>query len=404
VTPIAPADPRIYDVLAEAGFAGEPFNPRQHESCELMERYVTATAVRLLDDLELTGPLRAGAGADALLATRGFVEGFRPALRWLLARLARAGVLATDGERFAPAADPPVFDRDEIRAAVLAGDPSYAPAIALVDEAGAIYPRVARGETSGEHALFRKLTLWTTYFHNDNRYYALNNRVAARAAAARVGPATHVLEIGAGLGSATAALLELLAERGDPGGLASYRFTEPVVFFRRRAQRELEARHATLLWTFDALDLNLPWADQGVTPASVGLVWGVASSTSRATSAPFSPRRGAHSRPADGSSSARASVRPPTSPRAPSSRSCCSRASPASSWIPSGVRRRASSRPSIGSALSSPPVSPTSGSCPTSSGCARSIPASTRPRSAAAASERQSIVRPPSTWTVVPVM
>ena len=84
-----------------------------------------------------------------------------------------------------------------------------------------------------------------------------------------------MLEIGAGLGSATAALLEILATRGDVSALASYQFTEPVVFFRRRAQRELETRHPTLPWAFTALDLNAPWSEQGVAPGSVGLVWGV---------------------------------------------------------------------------------------------------------------------------------
>jgi SAM-dependent methyltransferase len=272
MTPVAPADPRIYDVLAEDGFAGEPFNPRQHESCELMDRYVTATAVRLLDDLELTPALRDGTSAEALFERRGFVAGFRPALRWLLATLVRAGVLAVADERYAQAVDPPSFDRDAIRAAVLASDFSYEPAVTLVDEAAAMYPRVARGEVSGEHALFRKLALWTRYFHNDNRYYALNNRVAARAAADRVRPGASVLEVGAGLGSATAALLDLL---GPGAAFASYRFTEPVVFFRRRAQRELEATRPALPWTFDALDLNAPWADQGVASGSVELVWGV---------------------------------------------------------------------------------------------------------------------------------
>ena len=36
----------------------------------------------------------------------------------------------------------------------------------MLDEAAAIYPRVARGETSGERALFQRAALWTAYFNN----------------------------------------------------------------------------------------------------------------------------------------------------------------------------------------------------------------------------------------------
>jgi pyochelin synthetase len=270
MTPVVPVDARVYDVLAQAGFVDEPFNPRQHESCELMDRYVDAAAVRLLDGLRLRDSLAAPRSPDELLASCGFVAGFRPALAWLLKRLAQVGVLASEGDRFVLGSVPSPADGDALRAAVLASDPSYGPALALVDTAEGAYPAVARGETSGEHALFRKLGLWTSYFSNANRYYALNNRVAAHAAAARVPPGGRVLEVGAGLGSATEALLERLDD-----SLASYVCTEPVVFFRRRAERELRARRPDVAWTFASLDLNQPWSAQGVAPGAVDLVWGV---------------------------------------------------------------------------------------------------------------------------------
>ncbi len=152
-------------------------------------------------------------------------------------------------------------------------DPAYAPAYALLDEAAALYPRVAAGETTGEQALFRKLMLWTSYFSNANRYYALNNRVAARAAADRLGLAASVLELGAGLGSATEALLEAIAARGAADRIVAYRVTEPALLFRRRAERALAGRHPALV--FDALDLNQPWAGQGIAERSQTLVWGV---------------------------------------------------------------------------------------------------------------------------------
>jgi len=270
-----PVDPRLYALLAEAGFGDALFNPRQHRSCELVEHYVLQLAIDLVARLELAPLLAEPRSVEELLATRGFVPRFAPALGWLLERLALAGVAAREaGGRYRLAAPLPAPDPAAVRAEGLAADASYAPAFALIDEAAALYPRVARGETNGESALFRKLPLWVAYFSNQNGYYALNNRVTARVAAARLagGP---VLEVGAGLGSATEALLDALARHGALGALSAYLVTEPVALFRRRAERTLRAAWPGAPLAFAALDVNQPWAAQDVGPASVQLVWGV---------------------------------------------------------------------------------------------------------------------------------
>jgi SAM-dependent methyltransferase len=273
----APADPRLYPLLAEAGFGEALFNPRQHRSCELVDLYVLHHVIELIHRLGLADLLAFPRSVDGLLAARGFVPGFRVALRWLLERLELAGLAERDaGGGYRLSAGLPRPDLPALRAEGLAADPSYAPAYALVDEAAAIYPAVARGETSGETALFRKAALWFAYFSNENGYYALNNRVTARAAARRLGgERATVLEVGAGLGSATEAMLDQLRTDGTLSRLAAYRATEPVALFRRRAQRTLEATQRGVPLTFSALDLNEPWTAQGVEPGSLDLVWGV---------------------------------------------------------------------------------------------------------------------------------
>ena len=268
---VAPPDPRVYQVLAEAGLGADLFNPRQHRGCELVDRYALAHAAGLLRALDVETLLAEPRTVDGLVAARGFADPFRRPLAWVLRYLAHAGVLATEGTSYRVAGTAPLPELAEIRAAVLDTDPSYAPALALLDEAAAIYPRVARGETSGERALFLRARLWADYFDNANGYYGLTNRVAARAAAARLPARGRVLEIGAGLGSATAALL---AEIGDPSRLGGYDVTEPVPFFRRRAERTLAAAHANAPLAFGALDLNAPWAAQGAAGAHE-LVYGV---------------------------------------------------------------------------------------------------------------------------------
>lgn len=255
-------------ILADAGFGPDLFNPAQHDAFERIDRYTEARAATLLDDLGLRPLLAVPRTAGELAVARGFAPGFASTLAWLLDLLVSIGVLTSADGRYTLSPSPPMLPRPQAGA-----DPGYAPAYALIDEAVALYPRVAAGETTGEQALFRKLLLWTTYFSNANRYYAVNNHVAAHAAADRLSPAARVLEVGAGLGSATEALLDLLASRGTSRRIAAYRATEPALLFRRRAERALAGRHPAL--AFDGFDLNQPWRGQGVAAASVDLVWGV---------------------------------------------------------------------------------------------------------------------------------
>jgi len=63
-------DPRIYGVLAEAGFGAELFNPRQHRCCELVDRYALEHATMLLGALEVDALLRTALEAKRMTAVR----------------------------------------------------------------------------------------------------------------------------------------------------------------------------------------------------------------------------------------------------------------------------------------------------------------------------------------------
>lgn len=258
---VTPPDSRLYPPLAAVGLSPDPFDPTQDRACKLVDLYTLHVAIDLLRELADPGLLAQGASADELLVKGGYVAAFRPALGWLLGRAASGGV---DVRRPLP-----TTDRAAVRAACLAVDPSYVPAFTLIDEAAALYPRVARGEVNGDRALLMKASLWVAYFDNRNGYYALNNRVVAAAVAARaVGPA-RVLEVGAGLGSASEAVLARLP------AVERYHVTEPLPFFRKRAERTLRAAHPGVALEFGALDVNGRWAEQGVRAAAHSLVIGV---------------------------------------------------------------------------------------------------------------------------------
>jgi SAM-dependent methyltransferase len=85
-----------------------------------------------------------------------------------------------------------------------------------------------------------------------------------------------VLELGGGLASGTLALLERLEEAGRLGGLARYRFTEAAPPFLRRGQRTLAARYPGAPWLATSrLDMNEPFAGQGIEPGAYDLVYAV---------------------------------------------------------------------------------------------------------------------------------
>jgi SAM-dependent methyltransferase len=259
---VSPPDPRLYPPLAAVGLSPDPFDPTQDRACKLVDLYTLHVAVDLLRELADPALLAAGASADDLLVKGGYVAAFRPALAFLLGRAAAAGLDLREPL--------PGTARAAVRAACLAIAPSYGPAFTLIDEAAALYPRVARGEVNGDRALLMKASLWVAYFDNRNGYYALNNRVVARAAAARVGPEpARVLEVGAGLGSGTEALLRELP------AVERVHVTEPMPFFRRRAERQLRAAHPGVAFEFGALDVNARWVEQGAREAGYGLVVGV---------------------------------------------------------------------------------------------------------------------------------
>jgi SAM-dependent methyltransferase len=115
------------------------------------------------------------------------------------------------------------------------------------------------------------------YFSNDNPLYAVNNRVAAVAAARRLPDRAkrRILEVGAGTCGGTTALLDVLRAEARIDRLAEVLVTEPSAFFRRRGERLLKRVCADLPVRFAGLDIDRPWASQGIAPASFDLVYAV---------------------------------------------------------------------------------------------------------------------------------
>ena len=278
---IRPRDPRLAQWLQQ--FPPAVFSERLYQSIELLERYSVELAVDLCLQLNLVDQLGDWRSADELCRMLSFQPRFKPALTWILERLVESGCAEarTDGQARSYHLRRPPWPPDlkRLRAAGLAIDSANAATLDLLDHAASVYPDVANGQQSGDQNLLgpQGVPLWLNYFHNDNSTYAVNNWVGAMLAADRLAtrPTLRILELGAGTGSASEILLQLLTERGLLPRVERYVVTEPNAYFRRCSQRKLTARHPDLPLEWAPLDVDLPWNTQGITSAEFDLVYGV---------------------------------------------------------------------------------------------------------------------------------
>ena len=270
---VAPDLPRALVPLFDARFA---------RSNALYDEYVYRVSLGVFCDTGLGKAVGEWSTAEEAVGRAGLEPGRALVpVSWMLRHLARRGRLARadadDGPRFR-AETISALDPAPILAAQRQHDPACLPSYVLAETAAREYPGFLRGDSTGEQVLLAptRLPLWTSYFSNDHPLYAVNNHVGAVAVDAWMPrrPFT-VLELGGGLASGAAALLQHLASSGRRDELGMYRFTEPVPAFLRRGQRFLEERFPDAPLTFTPLDMNRPFADQGVSAASVSIVYAV---------------------------------------------------------------------------------------------------------------------------------
>jgi SAM-dependent methyltransferase len=259
------------------------FSEQLYQSIELMERYSIDLAIDLLRRLDVVDQLDEWRSADELCHMCSFQPRFTLAAGWILERLVETGCMEVrvDGNTRSYHLRRALWEPDlaQLRAVGINIDPANAATLDLLDHAASLYPAVARGEQSDDHSMFgpQGIGLWLNYFNNDNLTYAVNNWVSGTVAADRLStrPRLRILELGAGSGSASEALLRCFNERGLLPQIERYLITEPNAFFRRRAQRELVKQYPDLPLEWDALDINSPWDTQGIASSGFDLVYAV---------------------------------------------------------------------------------------------------------------------------------
>ena len=260
------------------------FAARFARSDRLFDEYVSRLTLEVVRETKMHEALREWSTAAEVVTRAGLDS--RCALvpvEWMLRRLAERGVIevqdAPGAGRFRATHPIDVLAAADVREAQQRHDPTALPSYTLAETAARAYPAFLAGTKSGEDLLLApaRLALWNSYFANDHTLYAVNNRVGAVALAAWLGGGAHtILELGAGMGSGTAAALDALKTSDRLGDVDAYRVTDIVPTFLRYAERRVrEESLPTPSVTFGALDMNRPFAGQAVPPETVTVVYAV---------------------------------------------------------------------------------------------------------------------------------
>jgi acyl transferase domain-containing protein/SAM-dependent methyltransferase len=192
--------------------------------------------------------------------------------RWLQA-LSAAGTLQPDADgRFTSLAPLPEPALARAAAAAQRALADNQPLLDYVTHCGRLLGSVLRGETSPLETLFPggDFSLADGLYRRSSTMRYVNGLAAAAVralVAARPGARLSVLEVGAGTGGTTAAVLAAL----PPQALRQYLFTDASAFFFDRARDEFGRSHGHAL-ALATLDLDRDLAEQGLAGRQFDLV------------------------------------------------------------------------------------------------------------------------------------
>ncbi|WP_063050878.1 thioester reductase domain-containing protein [Nocardia arthritidis] len=208
--------------------------------------------------------------AESLDARLGVRPGFGRLRTSCLDILRRHGLVRRHDDRFEVPGPPP--GTSGMRADLLARFPETAPYVALLDACLAAYPRVLRGELSATEVLFPggDLALVGAIYRGNAAYDFTNGLLAELVSA--VGQRTgdtqplRIVEIGAGTGGSTHAVLDALTARGIA---FDYHYTDVSHSFLTHGRRAFGTRENL---RFAVLDIDADPVAQGFSAHEADLV------------------------------------------------------------------------------------------------------------------------------------
>jgi amino acid adenylation domain-containing protein len=265
---------RRFDALGPTAAAAS--TPIQLTASAVAEGFAATTRLartllrNAMADLGLFDSLSDAPSVEALQARLGVVPAYSRLFAYLIDILGRDGALRV-AEGRVTASPTPAESADP--AAIVARFPDLASMVRLLTTCLDGYPAVLRGTRNPIEVLFPagRLDLVESVYQTGRIADFFNRGVArtvlAAAQRAAAGGTVRLLEIGAGTGGTTQAVLPDLAAAGIA---LEYDFTDVSAAFVRQAQARFGARYPFL--RFAELDIERPPAAQGFTPGAYDVV------------------------------------------------------------------------------------------------------------------------------------
>jgi SAM-dependent methyltransferase len=142
------------------------------------------------------------------------------------------------------------------------------------------YPNFFSGSKNGLEILFSgdKAVLWNDYFSNDNSGYSVYNSLGALGVLKWALQRKNIkfLEVGAGTGGASSALIDKLKSKNLLHAIGEYILSDISPIFLRLANRAIMNKVGDdFQYALKKLDFNRPLTEQGIAENGIDVVYGV---------------------------------------------------------------------------------------------------------------------------------
>jgi len=246
--------------------------------------YVSHLILQIFENLGVLGLLRNKYSCgDEIIVEFNFIPKTKYVLEWMLSFLSQGGFLKKsddkDGARYYCDREDNI-DLQALRQKTIERDEKIIPSARLMEYVISEIPNFFKGQKRGFEILFAqdKMTLWNDYFSNDNSGYSVYNSLGTLGILkwALKGNNIRLLELGAGTGGATSALIDKLKERGLLSAIAEYIFSDISPAFLRLGNSVIMARVGDdFQYSLKRLDFDKPLTGQGIKENEIDVVYGV---------------------------------------------------------------------------------------------------------------------------------
>lgn len=242
--------------------------------------YVAHLILRIFKDLGVLDILGRGyVSSSEIIRDFNFAPETKYALEWILSFLNQSGYLkkSADKYRYDKVED---IDLSALLKDTLDIDKGILPSARLMEYVISEYPNFLKGLKKGLEILFadEKSGLWNNYFSNENSGYRVHNALGAFAVLkwGLKKDGIRFLEVGAGTGSATSALIGHLKQKGILAQINEYIFSDVSPVFLRIGNRAImNITGDDFNYSLKRLDFNKSIIQQGITEDSIDVVYGV---------------------------------------------------------------------------------------------------------------------------------